>query len=165
MEVNIRFTNRIYGKASRIAARSVDLQIDAPQKTQSDAMKCHAMNPATEAVALQFRLGRSGCLRICRPGAPPGIHRFRMHPIASLRFQPVSANTFRVGNVFINYRRENDAHCERVRGLAGRLRDPGIDVTFDEFAKDEQYYGNQPPNGWPLWSVQQADGAAKGNYP
>jgi hypothetical protein len=61
-----------------------------------------------------------------------------------------------IAEVFISYRREGESHNERVRTLALRLRDAGLDVTFDEFSKDELFHGNQPANGWPIWSVQQA---------
>lgn len=61
-------------------------------------------------------------------------------------------------SVFISYRHESDAHRERVRGLAERLRLTGLDVIFDGFEEEKNLRMN-PSNGWPLWSIQQASRA------
>lgn len=61
--------------------------------------------------------------------------------------------------VFLSYRHENDAHCARVKEFALRLRQEGIEVVLDALAQDEQFHGNQPANGWGLWSIQQATNA------
>ena len=61
-----------------------------------------------------------------------------------------------MSEVFISYRRENDAHCTRVRQLAGRLEDEGIRVVLDEFADEREFHYGGPPRGWDLWSIQMA---------
>jgi len=65
-----------------------------------------------------------------------------------------------VASVFISYRQENSDHSRRVREFALKLRAAGIDVTHDGLAQEELFHGNQPPNGWGLWSIQQASHAS-----
>ncbi len=54
--------------------------------------------------------------------------------------------------VFISYSHDSEAHAERVRGLADRLRADGIDGVIDQ-------YEPAPPQGWPLWMEQQLEAA------
>ena len=61
-------------------------------------------------------------------------------------------------SVFISYRHENPAHTERVRQLAVRLRDAGVDVIFDGFEEEKHLTTSlAPTQGWPMWSIQQAN--------
>lgn len=59
-------------------------------------------------------------------------------------------------SVFLSYRHESDAHREHVRALAERLRSAGLDVIFDGF-EEAKNHGMAPAQGWPLWSIQQAN--------
>lgn len=60
--------------------------------------------------------------------------------------------------VFISYRRENDAHVERVRRLASRLREAGLPVAFDEFYLEANPGG--PDEKWSRWCIEQAKESA-----
>jgi hypothetical protein len=62
-----------------------------------------------------------------------------------------------LNQVFISYRRENDAHIERVRKLAELLRGRGLEVSFDEAYLAANPAG--PNEGWPAWCLKQADSA------
>ena len=64
-----------------------------------------------------------------------------------------------MSEVFVSYRRENDAHCARVRALAEKLEAAGFRVIFDEFAKAHEFHGAAPPRGWDFWSIQMATDA------
>ena len=61
-----------------------------------------------------------------------------------------------MSRVFISYRREDDAHCARVRDLATRLERTGVQVVLDEFAQSREFHGGGPNEGWPRLSKQQA---------
>jgi hypothetical protein len=66
--------------------------------------------------------------------------------------------------VLLSYRQENDAHRDRVRALAERLRSeggPSLRVVLDQFAQAEEFQFGGPPEGWPQWSVRQATEAEK----
>ena len=55
--------------------------------------------------------------------------------------------------VFISYSHDSCAHEDRVRALADRLREEGVDAVLDQ-------YNTAPPDGWPLWmdrEIQKAD--------
>ena len=54
-----------------------------------------------------------------------------------------------MATVFLSYRRENDAHCERVLQLGNRLRAEGINVVLDQFFLKTNPGG--PDQGWPAW--------------
>src|SRR6185295_2025338 len=54
--------------------------------------------------------------------------------------------------VFISYSHDSEAHRERVRELAARLRGHGIDAWMDQFT-------SPPVEGWPRWTEQQFAGA------
>ena len=60
--------------------------------------------------------------------------------------------------VFISYRRENDAHVERVRRLAVQLRAADLAVTFDEFYLEANPGG--PDEKWSRWCIEQAKESA-----
>ena len=64
-----------------------------------------------------------------------------------------------VASVFISYRQENATHSKRVREFALKLRAEGIEVIHDGLSQEDLFHGNQPPNGWGLWSIQQASTA------
>ena len=64
-----------------------------------------------------------------------------------------------MSQVFISYRQENNAHCDRVRSLAERLEANGITVILDQFAGEREFHGGAPPRGWDLWSIQMATDA------
>ncbi len=64
-----------------------------------------------------------------------------------------------MSQVFISYRREDDAHCARVRALGERLEAEGITVILDEFAGEREFHGGAPPRGWDFWSIQMATDA------
>jgi hypothetical protein len=56
--------------------------------------------------------------------------------------------------VLISYSWDSPAHREKVRQLADRLRENGIDCIID------QYVQASPPDGWYLWMqhrIEQAD--------
>jgi hypothetical protein len=58
-----------------------------------------------------------------------------------------------VPRVLISYSHDSREHKRRVRGLADRLRQNGIDARIDQYDSD-------PPEGWVVWmrkQVQQAD--------
>jgi tetratricopeptide (TPR) repeat protein len=59
-----------------------------------------------------------------------------------------------MSTVFISYRQTNDAHRQRVREFAERLRDCGIDVVLDQFFLDANPAG--PNDGWDKWSSDRA---------
>jgi tetratricopeptide (TPR) repeat protein len=50
--------------------------------------------------------------------------------------------------VFISYSHDSEEHKERVRLLADRLRQDGVDATIDQ-------YEISPPEGWPVWMERQ----------
>ncbi len=50
--------------------------------------------------------------------------------------------------VFISYTHDSREHKNRVRGLSDRLRREGVDCHIDQ-------YEQSPPEGWPLWMVNQ----------
>lgn len=55
--------------------------------------------------------------------------------------------------LFISYSHDSREHEDRVRALADRLRQDGIDALIDQ-------YDPTPPNGWPMWmdrEIQKAD--------
>jgi hypothetical protein len=55
--------------------------------------------------------------------------------------------------LFISYSHDSREHQDRVRALADRLRQDGIDALIDQ-------YDIAPPNGWPMWmdrEIQKAD--------
>ena len=54
--------------------------------------------------------------------------------------------------VFISYSHETPEHKQAVLGLAGRLRQEGVDAWLDQ-------YESAPPEGWPRWMEQQIEGA------
>lgn len=60
--------------------------------------------------------------------------------------------------VFISYRRENDAHVKRVRSLAVQLREGGLPVAFDEFYLEANPGG--PDEKWSRWCIKQAKESA-----
>lgn len=70
-------------------------------------------------------------------------------PGTSVRYIPIDGWHLDVGtgSVFISYANEPDAsHASRVRELADRLREQGVDASID------QYLGESGPGvGWPLW--------------
>src|SRR4051812_33191460 len=49
-----------------------------------------------------------------------------------------------VGEVFISYSWDNEAHLKTVLDLSNRLRSEGIDCVLDQ-------YEESPPEGWPRW--------------
>jgi hypothetical protein len=59
-----------------------------------------------------------------------------------------------LNQVFISYRRENDAHVGRVRSLAEQLRQRGVVVSFDEFYLAANPAG--PDEKWSRWCINQA---------
>lgn len=59
--------------------------------------------------------------------------------------------------VFISYRWEDQAHCDRVYELAKRLEAEGITVILDRFANERTFHGGGPDEGWPAWCVKQAE--------
>lgn len=65
-----------------------------------------------------------------------------------------------LSRVFTSYRREDDAHCARVRDLATRLEQTGVTVVLDEFAQSREFHDGGPNEGWPRWSKQQASDSA-----
>jgi hypothetical protein len=56
--------------------------------------------------------------------------------------------------VFVSYRRENDAHVERVRRFAEELRKQELVVAFDEFYLRDHPGG--PDEKWSRWCINQA---------
>lgn len=50
--------------------------------------------------------------------------------------------------VFISYSHDSEEHKDRVRLLADRLREDGVDATIDQ-------YEASPPDGWPVWMEKQ----------
>lgn len=50
--------------------------------------------------------------------------------------------------VFISYTHESAAHGDRVRALADRLREDGVDCNIDQ-------YDPSPQEGWPMWMERQ----------
>jgi len=50
--------------------------------------------------------------------------------------------------VFISYSHDSEAHRERIRDLAARLRGHGMDAWIDQFTPP-------PVEGWPRWAEQQ----------
>jgi tetratricopeptide (TPR) repeat protein len=64
-----------------------------------------------------------------------------------------------MSQVFISYRQIDDTQRRRVRAFAGRLREAGIEVTFDQFYLEAHPAG--PPEGWPKWSSDQAINAER----
>jgi len=68
----------------------------------------------------------------------------RMHPKETSQTSP---------RVFISYSHDSCAHEDRVRDLADRLRQEGVDAVLDQ-------YNATPHDGWPMWmdrEVQKAD--------
>jgi SEFIR domain len=59
---------------------------------------------------------------------------------------------------FISYRRENDAHVERVRRFAEELRKQELVVAFDEFYQADHPGG--PDEKWSRWCIDQAKESA-----
>jgi len=60
--------------------------------------------------------------------------------------------------VFLSYRRESEAHTERVRSLAEELRRRGLAVAFDEFYLASKPGG--PDEKWSRWCINQAGDSA-----
>lgn len=56
--------------------------------------------------------------------------------------------------VFISYSHDSEPHKERVKALAMRLKNDGVDVVIDQ---DTGAGG--PPEGWPRWSQRQVEEA------
>ncbi len=54
--------------------------------------------------------------------------------------------------VFISYSHDTEAHKERVRRLADRLRNDAVDAWLDQ-------YETSPPEGWPRWMRNQIERA------
>ncbi len=57
------------------------------------------------------------------------------------------------GKIFISYSHDSQSHCDRILGLANRLRADRIDAEIDQ-------YESSPPEGWPKWmerQIRQAD--------
>jgi hypothetical protein len=55
--------------------------------------------------------------------------------------------------LFISYSHDSREHEDRVRALADRLREDGVDAVVDQ-------YNTAPPDGWPMWmdrEIQKAD--------
>ena len=50
--------------------------------------------------------------------------------------------------MFISYSHDSVEHQDRVRALADRLREDGIDAFIDQYAP-------APPEGWPRWMDRQ----------
>jgi hypothetical protein len=63
-----------------------------------------------------------------------------------------------LNQVFVSYRRENDAHVERVRRFAEELRKQGLAVAFDEFYLADHPGG--PDEKWSRWCINQAKESA-----
>jgi hypothetical protein len=63
-----------------------------------------------------------------------------------------------LNQVFVSYRRENDAHVERVRRLAEELREQELVVAFDEFYLADHPGG--PDEKWSRWCINQAKESA-----
>jgi hypothetical protein len=55
-------------------------------------------------------------------------------------------------SVFVSYSHDSPQHLERVRSLAGRLRDNGVECEID------QYEGG-PSEGWPNWMARRINDA------
>ena len=55
--------------------------------------------------------------------------------------------------LFISYSHDSREHEDRVRALADRLREDGVDAVVDQ-------YNTAPPDGWPMWmdrEIRKAD--------
>lgn len=63
-----------------------------------------------------------------------------------------------LNQVFVSYRRESEAHNERVRWLAEELRSHGLIVAFDEFYLKDKPGG--PDEKWSRWCIKQAKESA-----
>jgi hypothetical protein len=61
-----------------------------------------------------------------------------------------------VPKTFLSYRHESDAHKVRVRKLALDLERAAIEVVLDELADERLFHMGGPPEGWGLWSANQA---------
>jgi len=64
---------------------------------------------------------------------------------------PVAGKT--APRLFISYSHDSREHEDRVRALADRLREYGVDAVVDQ-------YDTAPPDGWPVWmarEIQKAD--------
>ena len=61
--------------------------------------------------------------------------------------------------IFISFRHENNEHRQRVRALADRLVDDGVEVVSDELFLDENPGG--PDEGWPQWCSDQVEAAER----
>ena len=58
-------------------------------------------------------------------------------------------------SVFLSYRHENDAHSQRVRDLALKLRAAGLTVVVDALKNEEEWSMGGPSGGWLHWSYAQ----------
>jgi hypothetical protein len=67
----------------------------------------------------------------------------------------------RLTSVFLSYRHENDAHSQRVRALALRLRAAGLNVVLDALMNEEKWNKGGPPDGWLVWSYAQVEANEK----
>jgi hypothetical protein len=63
-----------------------------------------------------------------------------------------------LNQIFISYRRENDAHAKRVRRFATELREQGFVVAFDEFYLENHPGG--PDEKWSRWCINQVKESA-----
>jgi TIR domain len=54
--------------------------------------------------------------------------------------------------VFISYSHDSCAHEDRVRALADRLREEGVDAVLDQ-------HNTAPPGGWPMWTDREIERA------
>lgn len=59
--------------------------------------------------------------------------------------------------VFLSYRHENDAHSQRVRDLALKLRAAGLGVVLDALKNEEEWNKGGPSEGWLNWSYAQVE--------
>lgn len=62
-------------------------------------------------------------------------------------------------SAFLSYRHESEDHRARVRDLAIKLRDSGIEVALDQFYRDKN--AGDPPEGWDRWSSNHAKECGK----
>jgi hypothetical protein len=62
-----------------------------------------------------------------------------------------------VTSVFLSYRHENDAHSQRVRDLALKLRAAGLNVVLDALKNEEEWNKGGPSEGWLNWSYAQVE--------
>lgn len=61
-----------------------------------------------------------------------------------------------MGYVFISYSQDSDAHKDRVTKLVERLRNDGVNVTFDR-----DMLPGGPAEGWSVWSIAQVKAGGK----